>query len=131
MNNETIIETLVNVYADGNNRAFARMLGVSSQTISNWKRNERNPDLRLIYTKCENLSGDWLLSGEGDIFRTPASLNKQTATANGKRSMAAVIRDINVNTKDDSQEQRITLLEQLLKEKERLIQVLLGQKATE
>lgn len=131
MNNETLIETLVNVYAAGNNKAFAKMLGVSSQTISNWKRNERHPDLRLIYTKCENLSGDWLLSGEGEIFRTPDLSNKQTASANGKRSMAAVIRDINVNAKDDGQTQRIALLEQLLEEKERLIQVLLSQKSTD
>lgn len=131
MDNETLIDTLVNVYSDGNNKDFARMLGVSSQTISNWKRSERHPDLRLIYTKCENLSGDWLLSGEGDIFRTPDPSNKQTAAANGKRSVAAVIRDINVNTKDDGQLQRIALLEQLLEEKERLIQVLLGQKITE
>lgn len=131
MDNLTTIETLVNTYAEGNNRAFARMLGVSYQTITNWKRPDRTPDFVLIYEKCENLSGDWLLSGEGNIFRTPEPSNKQTASANGKRSVAAVIRDINVNTKDDGQAQRIALLEQLLEEKERLIQVLLGQKTTD
>lgn len=130
MDNSTIIETLVNAYAAGNNRAFARMLGVSYQTITNWKRPERTLDYPLIYEKCENLSGDWLLSGRGELFRTPLPDNSQTASAKGKQAMATVIRDINLNAKDSNQA-KIALLEKLLEEKERLIQILLSQRNSE
>ena len=129
MDNLTRIENLVNAYAGGNHRVFANMLGVSYQTVTNWKRPDRTPDYLLIYEKCENLSGDWLLSGEGELFRQPT--RSQTVSDKGKQAMAAVIRDINVNAKDSSQAQKIALLEQILEEKERLIQILLSQRNSE
>ena len=106
------------------------MLGVSYQTITNWKRPERTLDYLLIYEKCENLSGDWLLSGRGELFRTAVPDNSQTASAKGKQAMATVIRDINLNAKDSDQA-KIALLEKLLEEKERLIQILLSQRNSE
>lgn len=33
-------------------------------------------DIELIYAKCENLDANWLLSGEGSMYRTPSVMNE-------------------------------------------------------
>jgi len=48
---------------------FARMVGVKPQTINTWE--DRNSfDTDLLYSKCEGVSGDWLLSGEGEMMKS-------------------------------------------------------------
>ena len=50
------------------NTDFARFLGVSSQAISNWY--TRNTfDAELLYTKCEFINADWLLTGKGTMLK--------------------------------------------------------------
>lgn len=57
------------------NTELAAFLGVSSQAISNWY--ARNSfDAELIYTKCLFISADWLLTGQGSMFRGDASKEK-------------------------------------------------------
>lgn len=47
---------------------FARFLGISSQAVSNWY--ARNTfDSELLYTKCDFLSADWLLTGRGSMLK--------------------------------------------------------------
>lgn len=68
MDKGSMVESLVNYYCDGNKAQFANMLGKTPQTISNWI--DRNTfDAELIYTKCEGVSGDWLLSGVGNMIK--------------------------------------------------------------
>lgn len=69
MNDKTmIINKLSEYYCNGNDSEFARKLGITPQTLSNWK--ARNTiDYDLIYTKCENLNADWLLSGNGKMVK--------------------------------------------------------------
>ena len=63
-----MLEMLVAHYAAGNKARFASMLGVRPQTINTWL--SRNTfDSELIYSKCEGVSGDWLLSGEGSMLK--------------------------------------------------------------
>lgn len=58
------------------NADFARFLGVSSQAVSNWY--ARNTfDAELLYTKCEFINADWLLSGKGEMLK--ASINVFTS----------------------------------------------------
>lgn len=75
MEKKDMLEILINHYCDGNKSRFALKVGVAAQTINTWM--GRNTfDLELIYSKCENLSGDWLLSGgEGEIFRTASAIS--------------------------------------------------------
>lgn len=62
------LEALINHFTDGNQKKFAELLGVIPQTISAWL--TRNTyDAELIYQKCDGISGDWLLSGEGDMIK--------------------------------------------------------------
>ena len=59
---------LISHFDDGNKARFAKRLGVRPQTINTWESRETF-DIELIYSKCEGVSGDWLLSGEGKMMR--------------------------------------------------------------
>ena len=66
MDKKMMLEQVINHYTDGNKAKFANMLGVKPQTINTWLL--RNTyDAELIYSKCDGISGDWLLSGEGEM----------------------------------------------------------------
>lgn len=63
-----MLEAIISHYTEGNKAKFANLLGVSAQTISAW--GARNTfDSELIYTKCSDISADWLLSGIGSMLR--------------------------------------------------------------
>lgn len=65
-----MVENLVNYYTDGNKAQFAKMVGISPQTLSKWI-GRKTFDAELLYQKCSNLSADWLLSnGNGEMIRT-------------------------------------------------------------
>lgn len=50
------------------NTDFARFLGISSQAVSNWY--ARNTfDAELLYTKCDFVNADWLLTGRGPMLK--------------------------------------------------------------
>lgn len=64
-----MIENLVNHYTDGNKAQFAKIIGISPQTLSKWI-GRKTFDAELLYRNCLGLSGDWLLSGgEGEMLR--------------------------------------------------------------
>lgn len=75
MDKSLILKELIEHYSEGKNADFAQKLGVKPQTISSWM--ARNTfDIELIYAKCENLDANWLLSGEGSMYRTPSVMNE-------------------------------------------------------
>ena len=64
-----MLEGLIEHYTKGNKAQFAKLLGVSAQTISAWI--ARNTfDAELIYTKCRCANPSWLLTGEGSMLQT-------------------------------------------------------------
>lgn len=68
MDKSHILNELKKYYKFESNTDFASFLGISPQNLSNWY--ARNTiDYDLIYTKCENIDGDWLLSGEGEMLK--------------------------------------------------------------
>ena len=69
MSKSDILETLINYYSDGNKAKFAAMIGITPQLLSNWIKRD-TLDYEQVYSGCPNLSGDWLLSGEGSIERS-------------------------------------------------------------
>ncbi|MES5167829.1 hypothetical protein ABVC73_04740 [Prevotella melaninogenica] len=70
MGKDVMVENLVNYYTDGNKAQFAKMVGISPQTLSKWIC-RKTFDAELLYQKCSNLSADWLLSnGNGEMIRT-------------------------------------------------------------
>ena len=59
---------LIDHYAGGKQKVFAELLGIQDQLISAWlKRDSFN--IELIYTKCRDISADWLLTGAGDMLK--------------------------------------------------------------
>ena len=74
-----MLEGLIEHYTKGNKAQFAKLLGVSAQTISAWI--ARNTfDSELIYTKCRYVNASWLLTGEGTMLQ--GAENKVAPTAN-------------------------------------------------
>lgn len=72
MDKKAMVNALIGHFTDGNKAQFAKMLGVSPQTISAWL--ARNTfDSELIYTKYRYLNADWLLTGEGEMLKTSTS----------------------------------------------------------
>lgn len=54
-----------------NDSAVARVLGVTPQALSNYKkRGELPSDLVIRFAGIYNLSLDWLINGDGDVYRT-------------------------------------------------------------
>lgn len=61
------LEALINYYASGNKAKFARRLGITAQGLSTWLARDTY-DTELIYTKCEEISAEWLLTGKGNML---------------------------------------------------------------
>ena len=77
MDKKDRLEAIIGYYSNGKPSVFANFLGVAPSTISSWL--ARNTiDYDLIFAKCENLSSDWLLTGEGDMLRQADSLPTAT-----------------------------------------------------
>ena len=63
-----IIRNIKNSLGFKNDTEFAKFLGIKPQTLATWyTRNTFN--LELIYAKCENIDANYLLTGEGKMFR--------------------------------------------------------------
>jgi hypothetical protein len=72
MNKSDMIERLIEYYSDGIKAKFAQKLGLKPQTINGWI--IRNTfDAELIFSKCEGVSSEWLLTGRGDMLRDAGS----------------------------------------------------------
>ena len=92
MEKTEMLEILVNFYSNGNKANFASKIGISPTALSNWF--SRNSfDAELLYSKCENLSAEWLLSkGRGDMTNISAhNVN------NGKSDVISLCRAIVAN----------------------------------
>ena len=72
MNKKDMILALIEHYSDGNKAQFANLLGITPQGLSTWIKRETF-DIELIYSKCEHISADWLLTGEGNMLKTNTS----------------------------------------------------------
>ena len=78
-----MLEGLIRHYTKGNKAQFAKLLGVSAQTISAWI--ARNTfDAELIYAKCRYINPSWLLTGEGAMLQKTENNNAPTS----KRTVA-------------------------------------------
>ena len=123
MQKSDMLECLINYYADGNKAKFSAQIGVKPQTVSAWI--SRNTfDAETLYANCKDVSADWLLSnGNGEMIKV-----HNAATVNGDGSVA-VSGNNNSHVVAGGEtallQERIKHLEDVLTEKERLIQVLM------
>lgn len=78
MDKTKMLEGLISHYTKGNKAQFAKLLGVSAQTISAWI--ARNTfDAELIYAKCRYVDSSWLLTGEGAMLQETENNNAPTS----------------------------------------------------
>ena len=70
MEKKEMLDALIAYYCKGNKAQFAIKIGIKPHALSMWF-SRNSLDAELIYTHCENLSGDWLLSGGvGNMLRS-------------------------------------------------------------
>ena len=60
---------LIGHFSNGNKSEFARMIGVSPQAINTWISRDTF-DIETIYSKCVNISPEWLLTGKGSMLKS-------------------------------------------------------------
>ena len=67
MSKKDMILAMIEHYSNGNKAQFANLLGISPQGLSTWIKRD-SFDIELIFSKCEGLSAQWLLTGEGNML---------------------------------------------------------------
>ncbi len=67
MSKKERLNLLIEHYSNGNKTQFANKLGISPQGLSTWLSRDMF-DIELIYSKCENVSAEWLLTGAGPML---------------------------------------------------------------
>lgn len=65
------ITTLVNLFADGNNSAFARMIGISESNIRSYIYKSVKPNFGIIEKLLStfDISAEWFVMGEGSMLK--------------------------------------------------------------
>ena len=71
-----MILAMIEHYSNGNKAQFASLLGITPQGLSTWIKRETF-DNELIFSKCEDISAQWLLTGKGDMIEN----NNQTKSS--------------------------------------------------
>jgi phage repressor protein C with HTH and peptisase S24 domain len=68
MGKKEMILALIEHYSNGNKAQFASLLGITPQGLSTWIKRE-SFDIELIFSKCEGISAQWLLTGNGEMIK--------------------------------------------------------------
>lgn len=69
MDKSAILSHIKQHYGFKSDAEFARFLGITPQTLSNW--GARNSvDYELLSTKCVDVDANWLLTGNGEMLKT-------------------------------------------------------------
>ena len=125
MDKKTMLECLINHYTDGNKAAFARMLTITPQVLSQWLARS-SFDNELLFQKCPGVSASWLLTGEGEMFEAPSTPTiSQTVTASSHVTQTAGAPAETPAAIIAAKDETIAALRQSLADKERLICTLL------
>ena len=93
MSKKDMVLALIEHYSNGNKAQFASLLGISPQGLSTWIKRE-SFDIELVFSKCEGLSAQWLLTGEGDMFEN----NHQTKSEKNAESSEISLPEPKIST---------------------------------
>lgn len=78
ISSKEIIERLKIGLELSSDNALADTLGVSKTTLSNWK-SRNSLDFPLVFSLCEHISLDWLLTGKGKMLKSNAQEDEEAA----------------------------------------------------
>ena len=76
MDKYLILNRIKEAYKFKTDVALSRFLGIKPNTLSGWYSNHRI-DFDLIFEKCESISFDWLLTGEGEMMRDFSQISEK------------------------------------------------------
>lgn len=68
-----ILNKLKNYYSFKMDSEFARFLGIKPQTLATWH-TRKTFDIDILYSKCVDISPDYLLTGKGEMLRNSEEL---------------------------------------------------------
>lgn len=85
MDKKERLNALIRYYSGGNKSKFAKKIGLTPQGLAAWY--ERGTfNIELLFSFCENVSPEWLITGEGEMLR-PTSVS-QTASGDHSTNVA-------------------------------------------
>lgn len=84
-----MILALIDHYSNGNKTQFANLLGITPQGLSTWIKRETF-DIELVFSKCEDISSEWLLTGEGDMLKQERRAEPAHQTENPKEGIPLI-----------------------------------------
>ena len=122
-----MLDILIKRYADGNQRKFAEMLQLPNpQSITDWKKRGINSldNIERIYRRFgDDVSAEWLITGEGEPFKQSACNNKNSTVVGNNVNGNG----IHINNSPESK--LATILHKQLAEKDRQIAELINRVA--
>lgn len=103
-----MLNQLIDHYTGGNKAKFAELLGVRAQTINSWEKRE-SFDHELLYSTFDDLSGDWLLSGEGEMLKSKHSAYN---TKDGNKELIELCKQLvaNYQQREDVMSKLVSML---------------------
>lgn len=64
---KAVLSRIKEAYSFKSDKQLADFLGIKKSTLSNWQSDDkRGINIELIFSKCEQLSPEWILYGEGE-----------------------------------------------------------------
>lgn len=120
-------------YKRVNKSEFGRMVGVSNAYVSSIRKSIQPDKLERIGSAFPDLNVSWLLTGDGEMLKGAGSqaVAYGNAMATGDHSGASLTGDVTIGDAENDcarLRDRVEMLERLLEEKERTIQILMGGK---
>lgn len=76
----SVLDRIKSFYGLKGNADLARFLGVAPNTITNWY-GRKTFDIDVIYTKCVDININWLLTGEGNMYRAESEKEENIPVA--------------------------------------------------
>lgn len=97
------LQAIVDKVFDGNKAKFAKAIDIAPTSISNYLSEKRQSKpssdmLERIINVVDGLSAHWLLTGEGEMLRTPSV----SQSANGNHNMQVAGNANNVHSSPDA-----------------------------
>jgi len=77
---DDILNRLKSALAASTDKELADLLGIKKATLSNW-RTRNSIDFPLVFSFCEHINIDWLITGRGEQALTTPTIT-QTSTEN-------------------------------------------------
>lgn len=85
-NATVVLNRLKHAYNIKTDSDLAALLGVARNTISTWRTRD-SVDYSSIFAKCEQINLNWLITGEGEIFKTktPKNFTNENGEVKGEK----------------------------------------------